>query len=198
MQVGDTTTDQEQRLLKWVENARDEKEKAEKEHNLVKCKAKDLKQLLAPGVEMSDQELEYLVNDIEDYKKKIAQAEKQMQSSSLAFTTVQAATMEVLGMVGKVQYHERFSNKGSRDVRCMFCMMVFDSYEIRNRCIISCHLTVFEATVNISHKCSKFLYGNVIATAYECASICGFFIYENVSLSGRCHIVVLLYCRERN
>ena len=147
---------------------------------------------------MPDQELEYLVNDIEDYKKKMAQAEKQMQSSSSTFMTAHAATMEVLGMVGKVQYHERFSNKGSRDVRCMFCMMVFDSYEVRNRHIISCHWTVFEATVSISHKCCKFLYGNVIATAYACASICGFFIYENMSLSGRCHIVVLLYCRERN
>ena len=48
------------------------------------------------------------------------QAEKQMQSSSSAFMTAHAATMEVLGIVGKVQYHERLSNKGSRDVRCMF------------------------------------------------------------------------------
>ena len=131
-------------------------------------------------MEMSDEELEYLVNDIEDYKKKMAQAEKQMQSSSLVFMTAHAATMEVLGMVGKVQYHKRFSNKGSRDVRCMFCMMVFKSYEVRNRHIISCHWTVFEATVSISHKCCKFLYGNVIASAYACASICGFFIYENM------------------
>ena len=43
IQVGNTTTDQEQRLLKCVENARDEREKAEKEYDLVKCKAKDLK-----------------------------------------------------------------------------------------------------------------------------------------------------------
>ena len=72
---------------------------------------------------MSDQELEYLVNDIEDYKKKMVQAEKQMQSGSSAFMTAHAATMEVLGIVGKVQYHERFNNKGLGDVRCMFCTM---------------------------------------------------------------------------
>ena len=131
-------------------------------------------------MEMSDEELVYLVNDIEDYKKKMAQAEKQMQLISLAFMTVHAATIEVLGMVGKVQYHERFSNKGLRGLRYMFCMMVFDSYEVRDRHIISCHWTVFEATVTISNKCCKFLYGNVIATAYACASICGFFIYENM------------------
>ena len=57
-------------------NARDEKEKAEQECYSVKCKAKDLKQLLAPSVEMSHQELEHLVHDIEDYKKSMEQAEK--------------------------------------------------------------------------------------------------------------------------
>ena len=102
---------------------------------------------------MSDEELQYLVNEIEDYKNQMAQAEKQMESSSSAFLTVHAATMEVLGIVGKVQYHELFSKKGSRDVRCMFCMMVFDSCEVRNRHIISWHWKVFEATVSISYKC---------------------------------------------
>ena len=161
-------------------------------------KAKDLKQLLAPGVEMSYGELEDLIKGIEDYKKQMAQAEKQKESGSLAFLTVHAATMEVLGMVGKVQCHEQFHKKGSRDVRCMFCTMVFDSYELSKKHIISCHWMVFEATVTISDKCCKFLYANVITTAYTCASICGFFIYENMSLSGRCHIVVLLNYREKN
>ena len=39
-------------------------------------------------------------------------------------------------------------------------------------------------------------YGNVNATTYASASICGFFIYENMSLSGRCHIVHFLYIVE--
>ena len=147
---------------------------------------------------MSDQELEHLVNEIEEYQKKMAQVEKQMKSSSSAFMTAHAATMEVLGVAGIVQYHERFSHKGSRDVRCMLCMMVFNSHEVWKRHIISCYWTLFEATLSISHKCCKFLYGNVIATAYACASICGFFTYENMSLSGRCHIVLFVYCRGRN
>ena len=79
IQVGNTTTHQEERLLKCVKNARDERKKVEKECDLVKCKAQDLKQLLAHGVEMSDEELEYLVNEIEDYKKQMAEAEKQME-----------------------------------------------------------------------------------------------------------------------
>ena len=162
------------------------------------CKAKDLKQLLVPSVEMSGQELEHLVHEIEDYQKRMEQAEKQIRSSLSAFMAAHSATMEVLGVAGKVQYHERFSHKGLRDVRCMFCMMVFNSHEVQKRHIISCHWTVSEATVSISYKCCNFLYGNVVATAYACASICGFFIYENMSLSGRCHIILFVYCRGRN
>ena len=145
-------------------------------------------------MEMSDQELEHLVHEIEDYKKRMEQAEQQMKSSSSAFMAAHSAMMEVLDVAGKVQYHERFSHKGLRDIRCMFCMMVFDSHEIWKRLIISCHWTVFEATVSISYTHCNFFYGNVIATAYACACICGFFIYANMSLSGRCHIVLFLYC----
>ena len=116
-----------------------------------------MKQLLVPGVEMSDKELEYLVNEIEYYQKKMEQAEKQMKSSSSAFMAAYSATMEELGVAGKVQYHERFSHKGLRDVRCMFCTMVFDSNEAWKRHTISCNWTVFEATVSISHKCCNFL-----------------------------------------
>ena len=65
------------------------------------------------------------------------------------------------------------------------------------RHILTSHWKVFEATVSISHKCFKFLYGNAIASAYACASIFGLFIYENMSLSGRCHIVLFVYCRGR-
>ena len=147
---------------------------------------------------MSDQELEHLVHEIEDYQKRMEQAEKQMKSSSSAFMAAHSATVEVLGVAGIVQYHERFIHKGLRDVRCMFCTMVFDSDEVWKRHVISCHWTVFEATVSISYKCCKFLYGNVIPTAYTWASICVFFIHENMSLSGRRHIVLFVYCRGRN
>ena len=95
-----------------MENARDEKDKAEQECDLVKCKVKHLKRLLVPGVEMSDKELEHLLNEIEDYQKKMEQAEEQIKSSSSAFMAAHSATMEVLGVAGKLQYHERFSRKG--------------------------------------------------------------------------------------
>ena len=80
----------------------------------------------------------------------------------------------------------------------MFCSMVFDSNEVHKRHILTAHWKVFEATVSISHKCFKFLHGNAIASTYVCASIFGFFIYDNMSLFGRCRIVLFVYCRGRN
>ena len=76
IQVGNIATDKEKRLIKCVENVINEKDKAEQECDLMKCKVNDLKQLLVPGVEMSDQELEHLVNEIQDYQKKMEQARK--------------------------------------------------------------------------------------------------------------------------
>ena len=189
IQAGDMPTYKEKRLLECVQKARDEKKKAEEDCYSVKQKAIELKQLLVPGVEMCDDELEHLVQEIEDYKKSMKQTEKQMKSSMSAFMAAHSTTMEVFGVAGKVQYNQKFCSKGLRDIRCMFCTMVFDSHEVRKRHIISCHWTIFEATVSICYTCCKFSYGNVIATAYASASICGFFIYENMSLSGRCHIV---------
>ena len=125
IQLGETTTHEEQRLLKCVENAQDKKEKAKKEHDLLNCKAKDFKWLLAPGIEMSYEELEDLINEIEDYKQQMVQAKKQMESSSVAFLSAHATTMEVLGMVGKVQYHEWFhKDREMWDVCSVQCLLI--------------------------------------------------------------------------
>ena len=104
-----------------------EKDKTEQECDLVKHKVKDLKRLLVPDMQMSDEELKNLVTEVEDYRQKMAKTEVQMKSTSSAFMAAHLATMEVLGVAGKVKYNERFSKKGSRDVRCMFCSRVFDS-----------------------------------------------------------------------
>ena len=69
MQVGDTMTDTENRLFECVRNAREAKEKAEQENYSVMSKARDLKQWLVPGVEMTHEELEHSVYDIKNYKK---------------------------------------------------------------------------------------------------------------------------------
>ena len=114
---------------------------------------------------------------------------KQMKSNTSAFMAAHATTLEVLGEAGKVQYRQRFHSKVSTDMKCMFCTMVFSSSELKKKHIISCHWAIFEDTVSISYTCCKFLYDNVIATVYASASICGFFIYENMSLCGTCDIV---------
>ena len=79
---------------------------------------------------MCDEELEHLVEEIEDYKKSMKEAEKQMKSSMSAFMAAHATTLEVLSEAGKVQYRQRFHSKVSTDMRCMFCAMVFASSEV--------------------------------------------------------------------
>ena len=103
---------------------------------------------------MSDKEFdeENLMTEIEEYKQKMAKAEVQMKSTSSAFMVAHAASMEVLGVARQVKYHETFSKKGLRDIRCMFCSMVFDNMEVWKRHILTAHWKVFEATVSISHK----------------------------------------------
>ena len=92
------------RLSECVEKAQDKKETAEVECDLVKEKARELKRLLVPGVEMCDDKLEDLVAEIEDYKKSMQVAEKEMKASTSAFMAAHATTLNILGEAGKVQY----------------------------------------------------------------------------------------------
>ena len=55
-------------------------------------------------MEMCDEELEHLVEEIEDYKKSMKEAEKPMKSTRSAFMAAHATTLEVLGEAQKVQY----------------------------------------------------------------------------------------------
>ena len=118
----------------------------------MKYKVKCLKRLLVPDMKMSARELQNLVTEIDQYQQKMAKAEEQMKSTASAFMSAHTATMEVLGVAGKVKYHDRFSKKGLRDVRCMFCSMAFNNIEVWKRHILTAHWKVFEATVSICHK----------------------------------------------
>ena len=156
IQAGEIATCTEKKLSECVQKAWDEKERAEAECDSVKEKARELKRLLVPSMEMCDEELEHLVEEIEDYKKSTKEAEKQMKWSTSAFMAAHATTLEVLGEARKVQYRQRFHSKVSRDKKCMFCTMVFSSSELWKKHIISCHWTIFEHTVSISYTCCKF------------------------------------------
>ena len=123
-------TGTEQRLSECIENALSEKERTEQTYDLVRYKVKCLKRLLVPHVKMSDRELEDLVTDTEEYGQKMAKAEVQIKSTASAFMSAHAVTMEVLSVTGKWKYNDRFSKKGVRDVRCMFCTMAFDNIEV--------------------------------------------------------------------
>ena len=121
-------------------------------------KVKCLKRLLVPDMKITNEELKKLVTEIEEYKQKMVKAEMQMQSTSSAFMAAHAATMKVLGVAGRVKYHQRFSKKGLRDIRYMFCSIVFDNIEVWKRHILTAHWKVFETTVSISHNYFLFLY----------------------------------------
>ena len=130
LQVGDVDTGTEQRLADCIDNAQCEKERTEQACDLVRYKVTCLRRLLVPDVQMSDKELQDLVTEIEEYEQNMVKAEAQMRSTTSAFMSAHAATMEVLGVAGKVKYHERFRKKGVRDVGCMFCTMAFDNMEV--------------------------------------------------------------------
>ena len=120
---------------------------------------------------MCDDELQDLVAEIENYKKSMKVAEKEMKASTSAFMASHKTTLEVLGEAGKVQYKQRFRSKVSRDIKSMFCRMTFSSAELWKKHIIGCHWAIFEDTVSISYTCCKFLYNNVISTVYASASL---------------------------
>ena len=84
VQTGEIATCTEKRLSECVKKAEDKKETAEVECDLVKEKARELKPLLVPGVEMCDDELEDLVAEIENYKKSMQVAEKGNESKYIS------------------------------------------------------------------------------------------------------------------
>ena len=57
IQAGEIPTNAERKLLECVQKARDDKKTAETECYVVKEKARELKWLLVPGMEMCDEEL---------------------------------------------------------------------------------------------------------------------------------------------
>ena len=99
------------KLSECVQKAWEEKETAEAECDLVKEKARELKRLLVPSMETCDEELEHLVEEVEDYKKSMKEAEKQMKSSTSAFMTAHATTLEYLVRLEKCNIDRDFIQK---------------------------------------------------------------------------------------
>ena len=161
-------------------------------HNVRRYKVRCLRKLLVHDVEMTDKELQDLICEIEEYKENMAKAQRHMKSTTSVFLSAHAATMEVLGVAGKVKYHHMFRKKGATEVRCMFCSMGIENMELRKKHIMTAHCRVFTATVSISHKyfqLGPFFHCSVIASADSCTSIFSFFRYQNMLIFGTCYIV---------
>ena len=136
--------------------------------------------MLVCDVEMSDKELRDLICEVEEYKEHMPKAERQMKNTTSAFLSAHAATMEVLGAAGKVKYDQTFRKRSAKEVRCMFCSMMFENMGQRKKHITTAHWTVFTANVGISHtyfSLGLFFYFSTIASADSCPSIFVFFRY---------------------
>ena len=153
IQAPEIPTSTKEKLSQCVGKACDKKDMAETVCNIVKKKADKLKPFLAQGVQIQEEELVNLVRDIEDYKKSMEIAEREMRESMSAFMAAHGTTLEVLGEAGRIKYKQRFHTKVSKDVKCIFCTMQFPTAELWTKHIIDCHWAIFEHTVSICYTC---------------------------------------------
>ena len=121
--------------------------------------------MLVRDVEMSNKELQDSICEVEEYKEHMAKAERQMKNTTSAFLSAHAVTMEVLGAAGKVKYDQTFRKKSAKEVRCMFCSMMFENMGQRKKHIMTAHWTVFKANVSFSH--TYFSLGLFISSAVQ-------------------------------
>ena len=109
IEAGGIKTSTKERLVECVTKACNKKETAEAVSVSMKEKAQHLKDFLAPGVEIGDDELVQLVGEIEDFKNSMQVAEREMKASTSAFMAAHATMLEVFGEAGKIQYKTEVS-----------------------------------------------------------------------------------------
>ena len=113
--------DKEVRLQEAVTEAVDRHEKVNEEYERVIEKVENLKQMLRPGVVMTDEEMIDLVKDIDGLKAEMEKSKHDMKGATSAFMGAHSVTLEVLGSAGEVKLMDgRFSRKGPWEVKCMF------------------------------------------------------------------------------
>ena len=73
-----------------------------------------------------------------------------MKASQSAFMLAHGTTMEELGVGGQVQLgEERYNKKGPQKYQCLFCLMAFDTVELRKHHILMYHWNVMDSAVSI-------------------------------------------------
>ena len=125
---------------KAVNTAIKDKSEAEKYSKKVMEKAKELKKRLLHDAGFTRAQYLEIINDINEYKKQVKDSEKQMQSSHSSLLAACSSTMEVLGVSDQVKISDtRFSQRGERKYKCLFCMMRFDTTALRKHHISLYH-----------------------------------------------------------
>ena len=139
----------EVRLHEAVTAAVDRHEKVNEEYERVIEKVENLK-MLRQDVVMTDEEMIDLVKDIDGMKVKIEKSKNDMKGATSAFRGAHSVTLEVLGSADEVKFTDgRFSWKGPREVKCMFCNMEFDGHELCRKCILRYHWHEVQIEVSI-------------------------------------------------
>ena len=139
-----------QKLEKVIQDASSKKSEVEKYSETVKKKAHELKDKLRDDLHLKDDDYMELLREVDEYEQVLKAAENEMKGSQSAFMIAHGTTMEVLGVAGQVQLGgQRYSKKGPRKYQCLFCLMAFDTAELRKHHTLRHHWNVMDSAVSI-------------------------------------------------
>ena len=139
-----------QNMEKNIQDASDKQSEAKNYSKKVKKKADELKDKLRDDIQLRDDDYMEVLKEVHEYEENLKAAENKMKASQTTFMVAHGTTMEVLGVAGQVQLgEERYNKKGPRKYQCLFCLMTFDTVELRKHHILMYHWNVMDTAVSI-------------------------------------------------
>ena len=139
-----------QKLEKVIQDASGKKSEVKRYNEKVKKKADELKDKLQDDIQLTDDDYMELLREVDEYEQVLKATEKEMKASQSAFMVAHGTTMEVLGVAGQVKLGgERYNKKGPQKYQCLFCLMAFDTAEMRKHHTLMYHWNVMESAVSI-------------------------------------------------
>ena len=139
-----------QKLEKVIQDASGKKSEVKRYNEKVKKKADELKDKLWDDIQLTDDDYMELLREVDEYEQVLKATENEMKASQSAFMVAHGTTMEVLGVAGQVKLGgERYNKKGPWKYQCLFCLMSFDTAEMRNYHTLMYHWNVMDSAVSI-------------------------------------------------
>ena len=133
-----------------VKDAAIHHELAMSDNDKLKEKAQRLKKKLQKDVVLSESEYMEILSEVQEYELNVKKVEDSMKKSKTKFLEAHGTTLEVLKVSNEIEISdERFSRKGERKYKCIFCTMRFDRWELRKHHILMYHWSDNEERVCI-------------------------------------------------